>query len=185
MKIEWIIGGVLLLVCALIFKKMQSNSAFQNLVMAFIFVWSALVAVHLWNLSCQVVGFLPLENLKAGELTVIAYWFGLAMAVFPGFLLVKLWLKSYSAMFPPLIDSCILWVSTLSVAITFICLVLMTLAPFVTADRGTPSGKVYYTLRLLPIKAYLRISDFSASSGEHSKARRALLREPIRNLLTQ
>lgn len=159
MNIEYIIGGVAVLVSAVMLKKAQNEGGLQSLITAFIFVWSTLVAMHAWGLSLGLVEQFPLPDLTDGQISLLAFWFGFIVALLPSALLMRYWFKNYRTTFPPLADSLIQWLSGGVSTVTLCALLTMSAVPFFPPPSSdTPEGKVHIVILQLPARAYLEIA---------------------------
>ncbi|MBT3378302.1 MAG: hypothetical protein HN742_38620 [Lentisphaerae bacterium] len=158
MNAEWIIGGVAVLIFAVMLKKAQAKGGLQSLITAFIFVWSTLVAMHAWGFSLELVEQFPLPDLTDGQISLVAFWFGFIVALLPSALLLRYWLKEYRTTFPPLADSLLQWLAGAVSAVTLCALLTMSAVPFFPPPSDTPAGKAFVVVRWLPARAYLEVA---------------------------
>jgi len=158
MNLEYITAGIAVLVSAVILKKAQNEGGLQSLITAFIFVWSALVAIHAWGLSLGLVEQFPLPDLTDGQISLLAFWFGFIVALLPSALLMRYWFQNYRTTFPPLADSLIQWLAGGVSSVTLCALLAMSAVPFVPPPSETPTGRAYIAIRRLPGRAYLEIA---------------------------
>jgi len=167
MKMIWISGGVLLVLCVLSLRRLEERGPVHTLAGAFTLLWGAFAAMHAWRLSLQVLVRLPLPKLTAGQLTALAYWCALVLAVLPGVLLLGRWLKRHAMPLPPALHTCVLWGCSACVAAWLALLVLMTVelcaSPRATGGR---SGGLRCRLGRLPVQAYVALAARSRAPAE-------------------
>jgi len=181
MNFEWIMGGIAVLVSAVILKKAQDKGGLQSLVTAFIFVWSTLVAMHAWGLSLELVEQFPLPEMTEGQVSLVGFWFGYIISLLPSALLIRYWFKEYRTTFPPLADSLIQWLAGGVSAVTLCALIAMSAVPFSPPPSDTPGGKVYDVVRRLPVRAYLEIAALFPTAID-PETRHERLKESTRRL---
>lgn len=176
MNLEWIIGGVAVLISAVMLKSAQEKGGLQSLITAFMLVWSTLVAMQAWGLSLGLVQQFPLPELTDGQISLLAFWFGFIVALLPSALLIRFWFKTYRTTFPPLADSLLQWLAGGVSAATLCAVLTMSTVPFYSPTPETPAGKVYDVVRRLPVRAYLDIAALFPTELD-PETRHARLRE--------
>jgi hypothetical protein len=161
-QIEWIVGGVILLVAALAAKMMIEQLMLQRLALAFTFVWATLMALHFWEAGVSVFGGIA-GILRGTPAEVVSFWIVFILCAAPGVLLLRLWLKTYDAVFPLVLERLSAAVCTLVLVLGVPSLVVMTgmlMPPRIS--RVLPSsgvaGAVTRTLEHAPIRLYLAIA---------------------------
>jgi len=163
-NVEWIAGGVLLLGCAMIMRRLQNEGTFRTVIISFTVVWSGLVALHFWGgvdglLTSLGAGWLP-EGVRAAA----GFWLCFVVAAVPGFVLLCTWLKQYATTFPPTLDGVLLWGCSLLTCFVFVTLVFMTLGTL------SPDGRFFHASRIgwrgdrVPLRTYISVSAWAAAS---------------------
>ena len=176
MKSEWVVGGTLLLAVALLLKRYQTKGAFRALTASFSCIWAAFVAMHFWESSDHILEICPLPFLDVGQQTLAAYWLTFAVAMLPGVVIERYWLRRYGVSFPPLIDRGILGLSSIGAAATTACLVAMSTGAFAPLTGESKATQALTALSRAPLNAYLAVTTFTSGAADPGVRRMRLTR---------
>lgn len=180
MQGEWILGGVLLLACALPVKVLWEKAALQRLALGVNVTWSILAAFHFWpSVRYYLSG--PLAGFEAVPLEVASLWVGFCLAALPGWALVRWGVGDTHAVLPVWFEWLTGVVFTAAVALLLPCLVIVS-ATLLPAQRFLPSagipGQCVVLMRRAPLEFYLQAA---AAAGEDAARLKAGLPPRLRS----
>ncbi len=163
MQMEWIIGGIGLLIGAVLLKKFQELGAFQVLIRAFTICWATLAAMHLWPITIKGINLIG-SGLPPGAQAAAAFWLGFILACVPAVLFIRYWLLRYSTTFLYHVDLFFRWGGALVCAIVVFCLVTMTYSMAAGSTDHFDSRKLKVKVDIAPVQAYVRVAQYCSPS---------------------
>jgi hypothetical protein len=186
MNAELILAGVIVLGVAMLLQVLRFTSAFQLLVMTFIYLWSAFVAMQSWSVCLSFLAGQQLPDLTEGQLAILAYWCVFGVTALLASLPKRFWLRSFSTTFSVLPDQLLHLSCVLLMVAGAVSLLAMTAALALPAKKADPRDMIQWAFvktRSMPIQAYLFVSDACPGDVATAAARRARLPKPARDLL--
>jgi len=155
MRFEWVIGGVVLIGCALVLKKQREQGSFQCLISTFTLAWSLALAMHYWDYAVTTSALLPFGGLTPQTTVLIAFWLAFISGTIPSLLLLRFWIKKFSTTFPPIVDALIVALCPLVSAVAFFCLIFMSIAIQAQDPAQFDTRQIKFNADLAPVQAYV------------------------------
>ena len=177
MRYELILGGVMLLACALPVKALWEKMPLARLALCFNVLWSVLVAFHLSGAVCGMIGGY-VAGMGSIPPEIVAFWLMFVVSALPGWAFVRWGLSNSTTDLPLFFERGTGILATTTVALLLPCLVLMTVAILPLQTRVLPSagalGQGVAVMQQVPLEFYLRTVSATVDPGAAEQRRRQL-----------